>query len=102
MDGRDVCIVANLYWNQTVSFRVCSIDNRILYQIRSKQGCILLSLLFNDYSEKISEEAFSEQKGRNNSEQRSYNHCQFNDNGHVMSNFDLESSRLVRLLEEGT
>lgn len=58
LDGKDIRIIANLYWGQKATVRV---DNRQTEYIDIKrgvrQGCILSPLLFNLYSNSVFKEA---------------------------------------------
>lgn len=61
LDGKDVRIIANLYWNQTAVVRVDNTNSESVNIKRGvRQGCILSPLLFNVYSERIFREAISE------------------------------------------
>lgn len=58
LDGRDLRIIGNLYWNQSASVRV---DGQLTEEVSIlrgvRQGCVLSPLLFNIYSEKIFSDA---------------------------------------------
>uniref|UniRef100_A0A8D8Q762 Craniofacial development protein 2 n=1 Tax=Cacopsylla melanoneura TaxID=428564 RepID=A0A8D8Q762_9HEMI len=62
MDGKDLRIIRNLYWNQTATIKLSNEDKteevNILRGVR--QGCIISPLLFNLYSEEIFKEALYE------------------------------------------
>lgn len=61
LDGRDIRIIKNLYWNQSAHIKIGSMttsDIQILKGVR--QGCILSPLLFNLYSESIFQEALED------------------------------------------
>lgn len=58
IDGHDIRIIANLYWNQTAKIKVESeFSEEIQIMKGVRQGCILSPLLFNVYSEAVFEEA---------------------------------------------
>ncbi|KAL4120153.1 hypothetical protein QTP88_012884 [Uroleucon formosanum] len=61
IDGKDLRIIANLYWNQTA---VLKMEDKTTDPIKIRrgvrQGCILSSILFNFYSEYIFREALNE------------------------------------------
>lgn len=63
LDGRDIHIIANLYWNQKATVRV---DNQMSEKISIlrgvRQSCVLSSLLFNLYSERIRRHSRREQR----------------------------------------
>lgn len=53
-DGRDVRIIARLYWNQTASFLVDNLESHTLNIKRDvEQDCTLSPVFFNVYSERI-------------------------------------------------
>ena len=54
LDGRDIRLIANLYWNQTADIRINNqTSGKISIMRRVRQGCVLSPLLFNLYAEKI-------------------------------------------------
>lgn len=58
LDGKDLRIIKNLYWNQTANIRVENSETDQIDICRGvRQGCILSPLLFNLYSEAIITEA---------------------------------------------
>ena len=58
LDGRDIRIIANLYWNQTADIRINGQTSEEVPIMRGvRQGCVLSPLLFNLYAEKIFREA---------------------------------------------
>lgn len=58
LDGKDIRIIKNLYWNQRATVRVGDSETDLLEISRGvRQGCILSPLLFNLYSEAIISEA---------------------------------------------
>lgn len=55
---KDLNIIINLYWNQTVVLRVDDSHTEEVKILRGvRQGCILSPILFNIYSEYIFREA---------------------------------------------
>lgn len=61
LDGKDIRIIKNLYWNQRATIRVENTETDSLEICRGvRQGCILSPLLFNLYSEAIISEALEE------------------------------------------
>lgn len=59
IDGKNLRIIRNLYWNQSASIRLNSEECTDEVNIRRgvRQGCILSPLIFNLYSEEIFNEA---------------------------------------------
>ena len=58
LDGRDIRLIANLYWNQTADIRINNQTSEEIPIMRGvRQGCVLSPLLFNLYAEKIFREA---------------------------------------------
>uniref|UniRef100_A0A8D8SXR8 Craniofacial development protein 2 n=1 Tax=Cacopsylla melanoneura TaxID=428564 RepID=A0A8D8SXR8_9HEMI len=58
MDGKDLRIIKNLYWNQSATIKINQENTdeiKILQGVR--QGCIISPLIFNLYSEAIFQEA---------------------------------------------
>ena len=54
LDGRDIRLIANLYWNQTADIRINNQTSEEIPIMRGvRQGCVLSPLLFNLYAEKI-------------------------------------------------
>ncbi|KAL3278231.1 hypothetical protein HHI36_013569 [Cryptolaemus montrouzieri] len=54
LDGKDITLIQNLYWNQRARIRIeGSISEQIGIGRRVRQGCVLSPLLFNLYSELI-------------------------------------------------
>jgi Reverse transcriptase (RNA-dependent DNA polymerase) len=54
LDGRDIRIIANLYWGQTARVRINGdLSEEVLIKRGVRQGCVLSPLLFNIYAEKI-------------------------------------------------
>ena len=63
LDGKDIRIIANLYWNQRATITVENRESKALEIKRGvRQGCILSPLLFNLYSEKIFRKALEDTK----------------------------------------
>lgn len=61
LDGKDIRIIANLYWNQKATIRLENGESDALEIKRGvRQGCILSPLLFNLYSEKIFKNALED------------------------------------------
>lgn len=60
LDNKDLRIIFNLYWNQTASMRLDGEQTEQLKILRGvRQGCILSSLIFNMYSERIFNKALN-------------------------------------------
>ena len=58
LDGRDIRLIGNLYWNQRAAVRVDGqLSEEVSIMKGVRQGCILSPLLFNIYSEKIFQDA---------------------------------------------
>lgn len=61
MDGKDLRIIANLYWNQSAVLRVDGEHTEQVKILRGvRQGCVISPLIFNLYSEHIFKEALKE------------------------------------------
>lgn len=61
IDGKDIRIIQNLYWNQSANVRVENTHtDEVKIQRGVRQGCVLSPLLFNIYSEEIMEEALGD------------------------------------------
>lgn len=58
IDGRDIRVIENLYWNQTANVKVDNAYSEgVTIRRGVRQGCVLSPLLFNIYSEAILIEA---------------------------------------------
>lgn len=58
LDGKDIRIIRNLYWQQTAAVQVENEKTETIDIKRGvRQGCVLSPLLFNIYSERIIQEA---------------------------------------------
>ena len=54
VDGKDIKIIRNLYWDQTASVRIMNeLSEEIRIQRGVRQGCVASPTLFNLYTEKI-------------------------------------------------
>ena len=54
VDGKDIKIIRNLYWDQTASVRIMKeLSEEIRIQRGVRQGCVASPTLFNFYTEKI-------------------------------------------------
>jgi len=63
IDQKDIRCTENLYWNQITQIRIeGKMSDAMKIQKELRQGCILSSLLFNFYSEKIFKEVLEEVK----------------------------------------
>uniref|UniRef100_A0A8D8YBA7 Craniofacial development protein 2 n=3 Tax=Cacopsylla melanoneura TaxID=428564 RepID=A0A8D8YBA7_9HEMI len=61
IDGKDLRIITNLYWNQTAVLRVDYEHTEQVEILRGvRQGCIISPILFNLYSEYIFKEALAD------------------------------------------
>ena len=61
LDGKDIRIISNLYWNQTACVRLDGDRTEQVKILRGvRQGCVLSPLIFNLYSERIFSEALNE------------------------------------------
>lgn len=60
---RDICIIRNIYYNQTANIRVDNESRNGIKICRGVQyGCVLSALLFNLYSEEIFKKVLEEEK----------------------------------------
>lgn len=53
IDGKDLRIIKNLYWNQSASVKI---DHDKREEVKIPRGCILSPFIFNLYSERILQE----------------------------------------------
>ena len=54
VDGKDIKIIRNLYWDQTASVRIMNYLSDEMYTQRGvRQGCVASPTLFNLYTENI-------------------------------------------------
>ena len=54
VDGKDIAIIRNLYWDQTASVRIMNeLSDEIRVQRGVRQGCVASPTVFNLYTEKI-------------------------------------------------
>ena len=56
VDGKDIKIIRNLYWDQTASVRIMNeLSEEIGIQWGVRQGCVASPTLFNLYTERFSD-----------------------------------------------
>uniref|UniRef100_A0A8D8SMX4 Craniofacial development protein 2 n=1 Tax=Cacopsylla melanoneura TaxID=428564 RepID=A0A8D8SMX4_9HEMI len=61
LDGKDLKIIANLYWNQVSSVKLEGENTNNVQILRGvRQGCVLSPVIFNVYSEHILKEALQD------------------------------------------
>lgn len=62
LDGKDIRLISNLYWNQKAEIRIHSVGVTEDFEIKKgvRQGCILSPMLFNLYVERAFTESISD------------------------------------------
>ncbi|VVC26962.1 Hypothetical protein CINCED_3A013606 [Cinara cedri] len=62
LDDKDLRIISNLFWNQTVCMKLDEEETELVNISQGvRQGCILSLLIFNMYSERIFNNALNEE-----------------------------------------
>ena len=99
VDGKDIKIIRNLYWDQTASVRIMSeLSDDIRIQRGVRQGCVASPTLFNLYTEKIFRHIIN-MKGVNVGG-KNYNNLRYVDDTALLAGNEKELTELTSKINE--
>ena len=94
VDGKDIKIIRNLFWDQTASVRIMNeLSEEIRIQRGVRQGCVASPTLFNLYTEKIFRHIIN-MKGVNVGG-TNYNNLRYADDTALLAGNEKELSELI-------
>ena len=99
VDGKDIKIIRNLYWDQTASVRIMNeLSEELLIQRGVRQGCVASPTLFNLYTERIFRHIIN-MKGVNVGGTH-YNNLRYADDTALLAGNEKELSELISKINE--
>ena len=99
VDGKDIKIIRNLYWDQTASVRIMNeLSEEIRIQRGVRQGCVASPTLFNSYTEKMFRHIIN-MKGVNVGG-TNYNNLRYADDTALLAGNEKELSELICKINE--
>ena len=99
VDGKDIKIIRNLYWDQTASVRIMNeLPEDIRIQRGVRQGCVASPTLFNLYTEKIFRHIIN-MKGVNMGG-TNYNNLRYADDTALLAGNEMELTELTSKINE--
>ena len=100
VDGKDIKIIRNLYWDQTASVRIMNeLSDEIRIQRGVRQGCVASPTLFNLYTENIFRH-ITNMKGVDVGGKH-YNNCRYADDTAILAWNEKELSLTSKINEVG-
>ena len=99
VDGKDIKIIRNVYWDQTASVRIMNeLSEEIRIQRGVRQGCVASPTLFNLYTEKIFRHIIN-MKGVNVGG-TNYNNLRYADDTSLLAGNEKELSEIISKINE--